>query len=317
MVPETDKRDIPREVVVLEGVSKILGDKKILDFVSFTVNKGEIFSLIGPNGAGKTTTIRIILGLLTPTSGKVKLFGMNPLNFKSYSKMISAVLEESILWEKFSGIQNVLMFASLFDLDSKLALKSALEYARLLHIDKVLPDPVHTYSKGMKRKLSLIFGLLKNPRLLVLDEPNSGIDPESKVDIRNILLMLKQQGKTIFLTSHDLDEVQRVADYTTIINKGKIIISGETEKLRHTMNIKIIVAKTNGSEFSEVIQSLPKNRVSYYIDGNKLIINTSDKNLVQETIKTVLNKGYMLEEVTEEKKSLEDIYMEILKKEEH
>ena len=310
MVQETYKRGTYREAVVLEDVSKIFGNKKVLDSVSFTINKGEIFSLIGPNGAGKTTTMRIILGLLTPTSGKVKVFGMNPLDK-------SAVLEESILWEKFSGTQNVLTFANLSGLNSKLALKNALRYAELLHIDRALEEPVHTYSKGMKRKLSLILGLLKDSQLIILDEPNSGIDTESKVDIRNILLMLKEQGKTICLTSHDLDEIQRIADYTAIINQGKIVISGETEKLRHTANTRITVAKTNGSEFSEVTQLFPEDGVSYHIKGDKLIINTSDKNSVQEIIRTASNKGYIVEEVAEEKNSLEDIYMEILKKEEH
>lgn len=317
MVRNSNKGNTIGEVVVLESVSKVIGDKRILDSVSFSVNKGEIFSLIGPNGAGKTTTMRIILGLLTPTSGKVKLFGNDRINFKDYLKMISAVLEESILWEKFSGTQNILMFSNLLGLDQKLVFKKALEYAQLLHIEKALQTPVHTYSKGMKRKLSLILGLIKDPDLFILDEPNSGIDPESKVDIRNILLMLKQKGKTICLTSHDLDEVQRIADHTAIINKGKIVVSGETEKLGLTSNTKIVVIKPDGSEFSQIFKLLPKDGVSYSIDSNKLIITTSKEDSVQEIVKIILDKGYKLQEVIEEKSSLEDIYMEILKEEGH
>lgn len=302
--------------VVLENVSKYLKGKKILDNISLKVEAGKIFSLIGPNGAGKTMTIRTILGLLKPDEGSVKIFGKNPLDLKDRLKMVSCVLEETILWEKFSGIQNIIMFANLSNLNSRSSLNTAFEYAKLLKINNVLQNPVHTYSKGMKRKLSLIMGLIKNPKILIFDEPNSGIDPESRVDIRNILLMVKQQGKTILFTSHDLDEVQRIADYTAVINRGKIVLSGETEKLRSTQQTKIIATNNNGEHFVKIISLLPKDKVSFHIDGNELTIITSDKGMVQEITKVLLNSHYMLKEVKEEKNSLEELYMEILKKEE-
>ncbi len=317
MVLNLHQGDSIREVIRLENVSKSIGEKKILNSLNFSVGKGEIHSLIGPNGAGKTTTTRVILGLLKPTSGSVKVFGRDPLELEGRSKLISAVFERDVLWENLTGTHNIFMLASLYGLNSELALRKASQYAGILHIDKALSQPVHTFSKGMKRKLSIILGLIKDPDLLMLDEPNSGIDTESRIDIRNILIELKDAGKTIFLTSHDLDEVQKISSYTTIINKGKVILSGETEKIRGNQGKIINLVKNTESDLSSFLSFLIKKNYSYQSDMNKnnISIEVLDDKSVEEIIKTGIEMGLTVRSI-ENNNSLEDIYMKIIKEEE-
>ena len=314
MGSEAHKRNTSGEFAIIsENISKYFGTKKVLDNVNFAVNKGEIFSLIGPNGAGKTTTIRIILGLLTQSAGKVYVLGVDTLASKSFLKNVSTVLEKDILWEKFTGIENISIAARLWGLNTKIATKAATEYAELLKLDNALKQPVYTYSKGMKRKLSIIMSLTRNPDLLILDEPNSGIDVEARVDIRNILLLLKNNGKTVFVTSHDLEEIQKLADQVAIINKGRIVFLNKAQYIRNPKTKEIVAGTGKKPDFSELIAFLKENEISFRTEGNLLIAEIADEeDTLQKITKEIIEKGYKLKEIKDKRESLESIYMKIV-----
>jgi len=318
MGSEIYKRNTVNEPVILvENISKYFGSKKILSNINFIVNTGEIFSLIGPNGAGKTTTMRIILGLLTPSSGQVRVFGANSSNSKSFLKNVSAVLEKDVLWEKFTGLENISIASYIWGLDKKLAIKTANEYAELFKLDSAFKYPVYSYSKGMRRKLSIIMSLIRNPDLLILDEPNSGLDPESRIDIRETLLLFKNNGKTVFVTSHDLEEIQKISDQIAIINKGKIVLLDKTQAIIDTGMFKIIVGIGKKPDFSEIATFLKENNIPYKIEGDALTLEVKGgEETIQKITKGIVEKGYPLKEVKEKEESLESMYMKMVKEEE-
>ncbi len=313
---DTTGKTAVKPVISLRNVSKRFGNKKVLNNVSFEVNKGEIVSLIGPNGAGKTTSIRIILGLLVPDSGNVCVYGNNPLSRESSIRKISAVLEKDVLWDKLTGIENISVASYLWGLRREEAIEKAVEYAKLFKLEKSLKYPVFSYSKGMKRKLSVILSLVKDPALLVLDEPNSGIDTESRIDIRETLLAFKKNGGTILVTSHDLEEMEKLADRVLIINKGQIVFSSSSDSIKSTGLFVVKVGLGNKRNFSEFEEYLVGKNIPYEINNSVLIAEVRDKgNFTQQIAKIAIEKGYLIKEIKEKQKSLERMYMDITKEE--
>jgi len=305
-------------VISVNNLYKQFGSKKALNGVSFSVTRGEIFALIGPNGAGKTTTMRIILGLLSPSKGSVSVFGIPPLENKNPDNKISAVLEKDVLWDKFTGSENISIASRLWMLDPAQVKNDAKEYAGLLNFEEALSYPVFTYSKGMRRKLSLILALIKRPDLLVLDEPNSGIDTESRIDIRKILLILKEQGKTIFLTSHDLEEVKKVSDRITIITQGRIIYSNKVSAIKSTGKFSVSIKKRQNANFDKINAYLDKLNIPYKIRNNILTAEPIDsEDAVKHISELAVKDGHLIKEIKEKEESIEDMYIKIVKNEEN
>ncbi|WP_342436326.1 ABC transporter ATP-binding protein [Paenibacillus sp. FSL L8-0436] len=201
--------------IIVSGAGKTLNQTKIIRSVSFAVPHNSIYAIIGPNGAGKTTLLRLIMGLLTLDEGTI--------TYSSDPRQISVLLENDYLFETKTGRENIHDFSIYLDVSPALASTMIERYAALLQLETALDNKVATYSKGMKRKLSLLITLLKDSPILLLDEPTSGVDPESRLVMRNVLRGLKDEGKTLILTSHDLAEVQKISDWITILIGGSIV----------------------------------------------------------------------------------------------
>jgi len=198
--------------ISLKAISKSIGAKRILQNVSFNVFLDEILALIGPNGAGKTTTIRCIAGIFNIDSGEID---------KKSSLRTSIMGEKDYLWEKFTGFENIKLYYKYFG--GKLEKEKIDYYAEKLGLLEFLPKKVHTYSKGTKRKFSFLLSLLPDSELLILDEPMTGLDPISRRNMRELIFELNRNGKGVLLTSHDLAEVEKLADKFVLIKVGKII----------------------------------------------------------------------------------------------
>ncbi|MCL2253311.1 MAG: ABC transporter ATP-binding protein [Lachnospiraceae bacterium] len=211
MVSERNSDNSKRKAVEVIKLKKSLNNKTIINGVTIDVIENEIHAIIGPNGAGKTTLLRLIIGLLNIDSGLVNKF----------DNSISIMLENDCLYEKKTGMANIYQYGAFFNID--IAIENINKLAILMKIDDALNHEVATYSKGMKRKLSLLITLLRDTPIYILDEPTSGVDPESRVSIREILLLLKNEGKTIILTSHDLSEVSKISDTISFMKNGVII----------------------------------------------------------------------------------------------
>ena len=214
----------------VENFRKTYGNFVAVDDLSFHVNQGDIYGFLGPNGAGKSTTIRALLGLIQPTSGQVKIFGQSLATDRAGAmRRIGSIVEKPDFYKNLSGRKNLELFAWLSKVrDARHRIDRMLELVGLSQRDR---DAVKGYSHGMKQRLGLAQALLHDPDLIILDEPTTGLDPQGIVDLRKLLLQLQAEGKTIFLSSHILSEIELIATRMVIINKGRAIVEGTVAEL--------------------------------------------------------------------------------------
>lgn len=223
MVFKENTGSAKEQVLNLENVNKNICGKSILKNINVKIYKNTIHAFIGPNGAGKTTLVRVILNLFEISSGK-KSCDFN-------NEDISVLLENDYLFESKTGRENIEHFCLYFKIDRDNVAERLDKYSKLLGIDSRLDEYVSYYSKGMKRKLSILIVILRNSDFLIFDEMTSGVDPESRVQIRKILKSLKEEGKTILIISHDLQELEKVADRISIVVNGQIKDTIENNEL--------------------------------------------------------------------------------------
>jgi ABC-2 type transport system ATP-binding protein len=281
-----------------------------------SVKQGDIFGYLGPNGAGKTTTIRIILGLLTATSGKVTLLGEDTSQDHVRQK-IGFVLEADGLYDNLSAYENMLYYAKLYSIKEPAArIAKVLEQVGLADRAK---DKVGTFSKGMRQRMALARAIAPNPELLVLDEPTAGVDPTGQIEIRQLMLdMIHKEHKTILLSSHNLDEVQRICNRIALIHKGQIRLYGELEQFKHDMGKGGIVIETGEpvppSTISELLR-LPEVTIREQHD-NVLVLNAGKTADTSSIIALLASNGVRIEQVKKQEASLEDMYTSIVKESE-
>jgi ABC-2 type transport system ATP-binding protein len=222
--------DAPETVLVTHDLSKSYGPQLAVDQLNLEVRRGEIFGFLGPNGAGKTTTMRMALGLIRPSAGWVEIFGRNVRS--AGTKVLPEVgplVETPALYSHLSGRDNLRVFAAELGGVSTRRIDELLELTDLKSRQR---DRVAKYSLGMRQRLGLAIALLHDPKLLMLDEPANGLDPAGIKDTRALLRRLRDEGKTVFLSSHVLGEVERICDRVGILRRGRLVFSGEIETLR-------------------------------------------------------------------------------------
>ncbi|MFP4401569.1 MAG: ABC transporter ATP-binding protein [Candidatus Woesearchaeota archaeon] len=214
-------------VVEIKDLVKSFDDRKIIDNISMSIEKGAIFGFFGPNGSGKTTTMRLILGLLAPDSGDVKVLGKNFGKDRNIRRKTGVLLESPGFNEKLTGLQNLEYYARLYG--TKKNIKKNLEMVDLWNRKD---EKVGKYSTGMKKRLGIARSLLSDIELLFLDEPTTGLDPEAQRDFRKLILHLSKDEKiTIFLNTHNLDEAQKICTHIAILREKKIILQGELQNI--------------------------------------------------------------------------------------
>lgn len=220
------------EVLRLEHLSKKFGNKEVLKDINFSVNSGEIIGYIGSNGAGKSTTIKIILGLIDDYDGDVYVFGEKVKGKHEYKRKIGYVPEISDMYDNLTAYEYIGFIGNLYGLGSLNAVAKAKEMMSVFGIEDAIDGRIHTFSKGMRQKLSIITGMLHNPDILFLDEPLSGIDANSVMVFKEIIQGLKNQGKTIFYSSHILEVVEKLSDRILLLNEGNIVLDGTMDEVR-------------------------------------------------------------------------------------
>ncbi len=301
------------DIISLEHVNKELGGRQILKDVTLAVRRGNIFGYLGPNGAGKTTTIRIILGLMNATSGKVTVLGQD-VQVNQTRKKIGFVLEADGLYDNMTALKNLLFYARLYDVEKPQP--KAQEVIELVGLKDRANDKVGTYSKGMRQKLALARSMISDPELLVLDEPTSGVDPSGQIQIRELMLdLIHKHGKTILLSSHNLDEVQRVCDRIALIDKGQIRLYGETAKLKREHGQGGVEIETSEALSPAVIaelQKLPGVSIREQRDKILTLVSTPDLE-VASVVGFLASRGVKVEQFKKQEASLEEMYTTIVK----
>ena len=256
-----------------EGLTKVYKDfwrrksTSALTNLNLTIERGEIFGLLGPNGSGKTTTVKLLLGLLFPTSGKSWLLGYPSSDLKVKSK-IGFLPEESYLYKFLTAEEILDFYAKLFDIPKK---------ERKKRIDTLIHDvglghyrkrPLSQYSKGMLRRIGLAQAIINDPELVILDEPTSGLDPIGSREIKELILEFKRQGKTVVLCSHLLADVQNICDRIAIFNKGVVQVMGSVKELLSQRDVIEFMVKNLSENDIQAVEAFIKNR-----NGDVLSIN--------------------------------------------
>ena len=217
------------EVILrIENLTKSFKDRKVVDSLNLEVTEGEVFGFLGPNGAGKSTTIRLILSLIKPDSGDVKIFGKWVTKHRNGSlQNVGALIEEAAFYKNLTARRNLQILVNLGGGTNR-RIDEVLEIVRL--IDRA-DDKVKTYSHGMKQRLGIAQALLHNPKLMILDEPTSGLDPHGIKEVRELIKSMSDDGITVFLSSHLLHEVEQSCSTMAIINEGRLVVSGKVKDL--------------------------------------------------------------------------------------
>jgi len=307
MIKENNK------VIAIKNLSKKFGHVTAVKAISFSVNKGEVFGFLGPNGAGKTTTIRLLTALLTPDSGSILIDGVdvqkNPIKAKL---KIGVIPETGDIYADLTAKQNITMAGKFYGIPGKELEKKADHLLQQFQLDERKNDPVKRFSKGMKQRVSIASALVHDPEILFLDEPTSGLDVQSQRLIKTIIKERNQQGTTIFLTTHNIEEANILCERVAIIHKGRIAAIDTPERLKktfqETQSVDISFDKPVDESLIEkkgLVDRMEKMGGTW-----KLYTNDPDM-LVKGLVKLAQDRNLTIESLEICKASLEDVFLKL------
>ena len=295
-------------------VKRYSGEVLALDGIDLNIQENTIYAMLGPNGAGKTTTFSILTTLLEPTDGTAQVLGYDVVKqANDVRRQIGVTFQETVLDIELNGRQALDYHGRLYGMSKHERKAKIAELLSLVELEEAADRLISTYSGGMKRRLELIRGLMTNPRVLFLDEPTLGLDPQSRARIGEYIVDLKdKQGLTVLLTTHYMDEAEQLADTVGIIDHGKILVEGTPAELIEQMGADVIVLQGSGEEkkFIEKVNALPYTEMVTNADGVIQIgVGSGSRRLVE--IVTLANEtGYKVEDVSVSKPSLGDVFLQ-------
>jgi len=275
--------------------------------LNLEVYRGEIFGFLGPNGAGKTTTIKVLLGIIYPTEGEAYVLGQPAGDPKNHYR-ISYLPETPYFYDYMTGREILTFYAKLFGIAEPERSKRVNELLDRVGLSRAADQTLRTYSKGMLQRIGLAQCLINDPELLILDEPTAGLDPIAHIDIRDMILDLRNQGKTLFISSHQLSDVERVCDRVAILNKGVMVQLGRIEELLAGGHVEVIADKVPENAVEPIRQLGGK--VSLH-DG-RLIVEQPDNGSVDRVIDIVRAAGGHIVSVKPYRRTLEDLFVETI-----
>jgi lantibiotic transport system ATP-binding protein len=295
-------------IIKIENLQFGYDNKKIIHDLSLSVPKGSIYGFLGHNGAGKSTTIRLILGLIKPTMGSVKVFGL-PFNNnqKTIYARVGALIESPSLYDHLSAFENLRVTATYLQI-GKNRIDEVLE---IVGLEKEGKKPIRAYSTGMKQRLGLALALLNDPELIILDEPTNGLDPQGIVELRGIIQKLNTDfGKTIFLSSHILNEIEMICSHVGIIKKGKKLFEGTIEDLKaaNTESMKVQLETNN---YEKTIQLLTRQNIIFSKNehAHTLLLDLQNKTQISDLATQLMQNDIGIYELTIKNQRLEDLFL--------
>ncbi|MBN2030649.1 ABC transporter ATP-binding protein [bacterium] len=307
-------------IIKTEGLAKVfkettyggLKQKTIvaLDNLHCEVFQGEVFAFLGPNGAGKTTTIKLLTRLIFPTRGRVWLFGKENVDHTAMKK-VGYLPEQPNLYGYLTGKEFLNFIAQIFGLDKQVRRKRIDVLIERVGLSERVMHLIRNYSRGMVQRLGLAQALINDPSLLILDEPMASLDPVGRKDFRDLILELKNQGKTIFFSSHILSDAEMIADRIGILNRGKLVSVGKLDDLSHSQTQPVEVTFiVDSSQISQI--DLVKENV--IVQGNRVLVRLDDKEALSSLLRQIDKWGGRLESIIPQRKSLEDYFMTEVRK---
>lgn len=294
-------------ILKLQNVSKVIGKKRIIHGISMNVKPGEVYGFLGPNGAGKTTTIRMLVGLIKPTSGTVEVCGHDIQKEREKAlEHVGCIVENPELYSNLSGWKNLIHFGMLSkvpDLEKRIQ-----EVVGLVKLSDRIHDKVKTYSLGMRQRLGVAQAILAKPRLLILDEPTNGLDPAGMREFRNLIRQLADQGMAVFVSSHILAEIEQIADRIAIIQNGIIVAEKTMDKLleQQEETIELVCEPVK-----EVEIFLRKQKIWFqHLVSNHFLVKVP-KGKIPDLIRELVMRGIQITEVIRKKQSLEEEFLKL------
>ena len=294
-------------IIQVHHLSKQFNQTKAVNNLSFTVHEGDVYGFLGQNGAGKSTTIRMLLTLIQPSSGEIEIFGKKLNTHRSeILRQVGAVIEKPDLYKYLSAYHNLSIFAKMSGI--KVTRTLLMDQLKMVGLEERAHDKVRTFSQGMKQRLGIAVALVHNPRLIILDEPTNGLDPQGIADIRNLILTLsKEMGKTVLISSHLLSEIELIASRMIIINKGEKVIEGKVDELLDPAHTVVDIDTTNNKEAAE---KLLQTKWAAYLQQDKLLQLMMNKEEVPELINDLVAMNIQLLSVSSSH-SLENYFLSL------
>lgn len=310
------KQNNSEVVLSINNLSKSYNGTKVVNKLSFDVYRGEIFGFLGPNGAGKTTTISMLCGLLNADSGDIVINGLSIKNNpKEARALIGMCPQNVVIWKDLTCIEQIEFMGTMYDVPVKETRKRGIELLEAMGLIEKKDKRGKTLSGGMQRRLNIILALIHNPQILILDEPEAGLDPQSRVLVRDYIKTLASK-KTIILTTHNMDEAERMVDRVAIIDRGKLLVANTPDNLKKDTGTEdILEIKTSQIENKtlEKIKSILLTKV-HSIKFSQDLFSITDKNVL-ENIATIVNiissNGILIEDIRLRKKTLEDVFISL------
>ena len=301
-------------MLIAKNLSKSYNDVKALSNVSLSIKEGELYGLLGPNGAGKTTTISILSSLLKPDGGEV-LYQDKSLykNTSECKKIIGVVPQEIALYEDLTAIENLKFWGTLYGIKGKQLQSKTDELLEFLGLADRKNHKIKTYSGGMKRRINIAAALLHDPKIVFMDEPTVGIDPQSRNLIFEVIEELHSRGLTMIYTTHYMEEAERLCDRIGIIDEGRIITEGSLDELKKASSVKEeIQVKFTNPQKTDLVRMNNHFNGQLSIQDNQMILSTSKTNTdLPELIQLCTNANLQLEKLDVRSLSLESIFLEL------
>ena len=304
-----------KSVIRTDKLTKRFGNLTAVDGIDLDVHEGEVFGFLGPNGAGKTTTLRLLCALIAPTSGTAEIAGFRLGREDAKIRAAVGILtEQPGLYERQSAWDNLVFYATLYGLPPSVAKTQAERYLRLMGLWDRRTEAVVTFSRGMKQKMAIARAALHEPRVLFLDEPTTGLDPDAAKKVREFIITLRGEGRTVFLCTHNLDEADRLCDRIAFF-RHRVIRIAEPDELRaefygRATEIRLM-PKPRAEDLARV-KAVPGVREAHLENGS-IVVASEDPLLVNPLlVKALVAGGAEIAFVTERKAHLEDVYLRIV-----
>jgi ABC-2 type transport system ATP-binding protein len=299
------------EAIVVENLVKVYPGVRAVDGISFTIAEREIFGLLGPNGAGKTTTIRILLTLIKPTSGKVSVLGVDALAYPEKVRQMAGYVPQDVSVDgEITGYENILIYAKLYGMPGdqrKERIKEVLEY---LGLEDRANSMVNTFSGGMMRRLELAQSLVNRPRMLFLDEPSIGLDPNARSAIWALVRKLRDEfGTTILITTHDMVEADTLCDRIGIMDRGKLAVIGKPSELKSTVGGDILSVCSQAPDLPAVVTELGYSTIAGSADGTVDLLCQNGEVVIPRLLGDLKAKGVETASVSLKKPTLDDVFL--------
>lgn len=302
-------------IVTVTNLKKTYGDFTAVDGINFSIEQGEIFGFLGPNGAGKTSTINMMIGLSRATQGEIIIDGIDARRQTKKAQAIMGIVpDESNLYNEMDGFENLCFCAALYGMRKEEREPKARQLLEQFHLKEAGKRPFKAYSKGMRRKLTIAAAIIHSPRILFLDEPTTGIDVESARQIRELILKLKGQGTTVFITTHYIEDAERICDRLAFIVNGKIIANGYVDELMeivsHGHAIRL-VTDINAQSLADDLQARFTSSTVEITRDHALVLRSKQRIPLLPVMEYFDCNGIAVYEARELRPTLEDVFVKL------